>query len=135
MINATTTLFLLTSLGIKHFIVDFPLQTKYQWSNKGTYNHLGGILHAGLHGIGTIIAICTVLWLAGMLTGYLFLIISLLGLLDYVIHYHVDWAKMNINKKYNWAPNTHEEFWWLLGLDQLLHFLTYILLVAIVINL
>lgn len=40
-------------LFTKHFIIDFPLQTKYQWSNKGIYGHPGGILHAGLHGIGT----------------------------------------------------------------------------------
>ena len=57
----------------------------------------------------------------------------LVGLADAVLHYHIDWAKMNINKKMGWGPTTHEEFWWLTGLDQFLHALTYIGLVATVI--
>lgn len=128
MLETNTTLILLTMLGVKHFVVDFPLQNKFQWSNKGTYGHLGGILHAGLHGAGTCISIL-------LLFEFNYALIALLlGIADMITHYHIDWAKMNINKKYNWAPNTHEEFWWLLGLDQLLHFLTYILIVAVVIN-
>ena len=57
-----------------------------------------------------------------------------LALADGVIHYHVDWAKMNLNAKMGWGPNTHEQFWWLLGLDQFLHALTYIILVSTVIG-
>ena len=44
-------------LQMKHFAVDFLLQTRYQWENKGTYLHPGGLLHAGLHGLGTL-AVC-----------------------------------------------------------------------------
>lgn len=128
MTETNSALILLTLLGVKHFIVDFPLQNKFQWSNKGTYGHAGGILHAGLHGTGTY---CSMLLLFGFSSV---LLAFALGLIDMLIHYHVDWAKMNINKKYNWAPNTHEEFWWLLGFDQLLHFLTYVLIVAFVFN-
>ena len=104
---------------VKHFIVDFLLQTKYQWSNKGTYCHPGGILHSGLHGIGTYLCL---FWYAPIAAVYL-------AFADMVIHYHVDWAKMNLNAKMGWGPNTHEEFWWLLGLDQLLHYLTYVVIV------
>lgn len=114
-----TTLLILTLLVAKHFIVDFPLQPKYQWSNKGTYGHPGGILHAGLHGLGT--------WLCLLP----FSTIALpLAFADMLIHYHIDWAKMNINKHYGWGANTHEQFWWLLGLDQFLHYLTYIGIIA-----
>ena len=49
-----------------------------------------------------------------------------------VIHYHVDWLKMNINKKYGWKADQHPEFWVLLGLDQLAHYLTYVLLIWII---
>ena len=118
------TLWLILALFTKHLIVDFPLQVRYQWSNKGTYLHPGGLLHAGLHGIATFACFY---WYAPQSALYL-------AWIDAIIHYHVDWAKMNINKKYNWAPNTHEEFWWLLGLDQLLHFLTYIAIVAFIFN-
>ena len=54
------------------------------------------------------------------------------GAIDFAIHYHVDWAKMNLNAKLGWGPTTHEQFWWLLGLDQFLHALTYIMLVALI---
>jgi len=39
---------------------------------------------------------------------------------------------MNLNKKYGWKPDQHAQFWWLLGVDQFLHALTYIGLVAMV---
>jgi hypothetical protein len=116
-----TLFYLLIALQLKHFIVDFPLQTKYQWSNKGTYGHLGGVLHAALHGLGTF----TVLFLFIddlTLAWYI-------ALADMFIHYHIDWAKMNINKRLGWGPTTHPEFWVLLGLDQLLHQLTYIAMI------
>jgi hypothetical protein len=113
----------LTLLFVKHFIIDFPLQTKYQWSNKGTYGHPGGILHAGLHGVGTFIIVYFFsheLWIP-----------FFFATLDALFHYHIDWAKMNLNKKLGWGPTTHEQFWWLLGLDQLLHALTYITIAAL----
>jgi hypothetical protein len=117
----TETLILIALLFTKHFIVDFPLQNKFQWSNKGTYGHLGGVTHAVLHGAGTLIC---------------FSIVGVpaydLALLDALIHYHIDWAKMNLNARFGWKADTHEQFWWLLGLDQFLHALTYIGLVALV---
>lgn len=116
------TLWLILFLFTKHFIVDFPLQVRYQYSNKGTYGHPGGILHSFLHGLGT--WLCFV-WYAPGAAHYL-------AMIDYVAHYHIDWAKMNLNAKLGWGPNTHEQFWWLLGLDQFLHALTYIGLVALV---
>lgn len=115
-------LLLITFLLIKHFAVDFPLQTKFQWSNKGTYGHLGGVLHASLHGLGTYLVLC---WYAPVVGIYL-------AVMDALIHYHVDWAKMNINKRMQWGPATHEQFWWLLGADQFLHMLTYVLIVSMV---
>jgi len=116
------TLILIALLFTKHFWVDFPLQTKFQWSNKGTYGHVGGILHAAFHGMGTW---CCFAWYAPEAAIYL-------SFLDAVIHYNIDWAKMNLNAKMGWGPNTHEQFWWLLGLDQFLHAMTYVGLVALV---
>ena len=115
-------LWLVLALFTKHFIVDFPLQNKFQWSNKGTYLHPGGILHASLHGLTTMLCFW---WYAPMACIYL-------GFIDAFIHYHIDWAKMNINARMGWGPNTHEQFWWLLGLDQFLHAITYIGLIALV---
>lgn len=117
-----TVIILIGLLFIKHFIVDFPLQKPYQWQNKGTYGHPGGLLHAGLHGIGTFLCFLYVTPLA-----YAPLVaITYLAVFDAVVHYHVDWLKMNINALYGWRPDRHEAFWVALGVDQLAHALTYI---------
>jgi hypothetical protein len=55
-----------------------------------------------------------------------------LAAIDFFVHYHIDWAKMNINAKYGWKADSHPEFWYLLGLDQFLHAVTYIGLVYLV---
>jgi hypothetical protein len=115
-------LILILLLFSKHFLIDFPLQTKFQYSNKGTYGHPGGILHASLHGLGTYICI---FWFAPVAAIYL-------ALADMFVHYHIDCAKMNLNSKLGWSPTTHEQFWWLLGLDQYLHAVTYVVFVALI---
>jgi hypothetical protein len=122
--TATTVLLLLTLLFVKHFTIDFPLQKPYQWQNKGTYGHPGGLLHAMLHFGGTTVV---------LFFFVPFPLALLMGWLDGFIHYHVDWAKMNLNKTLGYGPTTHEEFWTLLGLDQLAHALTYIGIVFLVI--
>lgn len=116
------TLILITLLFTKHFIIDFPLQNKYQWSNKGTYGHPGGLLHAGLHAFGTLLVFYYVAPIAAVY----------LAVMDGIVHYHIDWAKMNLNARMGWGPNTHEQFWWLLGLDQFFHAVTYVGLVTLV---
>lgn len=115
--NTIALLFLL--LFTKHFIVDFLLQTPYQYLNKGKYGHLGGILHSWMHGVATVaimMIFTTPEWAV------------MLGLLDAIIHYHVDWAKVKINTQYALKPDNSEKFWWLLGFDQYLHSLTYLLI-------
>lgn len=110
-------------LGIKHFIVDFPLQAfPYQYENKGTYGHFGGILHSGLHTIATLLIL---LFFVSPQAAFN------LSLLEGLCHYHIDWAKMQLNKRMGWGPTTHEQFWMLLGFDQLLHFLTYVAIVKV----
>lgn len=100
---------------IKHFICDFLLQTPYQLQNKGRYGHLGGVLHAAIHGAGTF-AVCLLLALPGWL-----------GVVDAVAHYHIDWLKSQVNDKWHLSPtNRIVGFWWLFGLDQMLHYLTYV---------
>lgn len=108
-------------LILKHFIVDFPMQGPYMYKNKGTYGHPGGILHARYHAGGTLLILA--------LSSTSTVLCILAALFDGLVHYHVDWAKTNINSYMGWGPTTHEEFWYLLGADQLLHYLTYFLIV------
>lgn len=108
---------------LKHLVVDFFWQKPYQYLNKGTYGHPGGIVHAGLHGITTfliLIAVCASSWPT----------LLFLAFFDMATHYHIDWAKVQINKKKDWGPTTHEQFWWLLGADQTAHFLVYWLIIG-----
>jgi hypothetical protein len=114
---------LLVLLQLKHFICDFPLQGPYQYLNKGTYGHLGGVLHAFIHGIATFIILDI------FVDEYNSYLVPLLSLLEMVAHYHIDWAKMTINKYYGWKCDSSEKFWYLLGFDQLRHQLTYIAII------
>ena len=118
--TGATVLILFSALLFKHLVVDFPMQVPYHYKNKGTYGHMGGIQHAGLHGLFT------------MLVLHFFtapLMAALLGLLDMVAHYHIDWAKMNLNKRFNLKPDNSEIFWWLIGLDQFAHQATYVAII------
>ena len=121
--TANMVILILALLFVKHFVIDFLLQGPFQYKNKGTYLHPGGILHVFLHGIGTFVVFVFV-------APTLILALSL-ALIDFLLHYHIDWAKMNLNRKLGYGPTTHEQFWWLLGFDQLLHALTYLGLVFI----
>jgi hypothetical protein len=40
---------ILIYLQLKHFIVDFLYQPEYEWRNKGTFGHFGGIRHSLKH--------------------------------------------------------------------------------------
>lgn len=122
--NAVDIIVCLFALQVKHFVIDFLMQTKYQWSNKGKLGHPGGILHATLHGVGTWLVLMPLLPVSAI-------VVTLLALTDAVIHYFVDWAKVNINRVTGWTPTNSEKFWWLLGADQLIHQLTYLGLLCV----
>jgi hypothetical protein len=107
---------------IKHFVCDYVLQTTYQYSNKGTYGHLGGILHAGIHAFGSIPAILIFMpplpIIAAIVVG------------EFVVHYHIDWLKQAVDSRMYWTPKD-AQYWHVFGADQLLHQLTYVVILAV----
>lgn len=103
---------------VKHFIADFVLQTKYQYLNKGRFGHPGGILHAAIHSSATFLILQGFSDSVQLCTN--------LALVEFVIHYLIDFSKVNITKKFQLSPTNSDVFWMLTGLDQLLHQLTYI---------
>lgn len=115
---------LLTLLLVKHFIWDFWYQPPFMWQNKGTFGHLGGIVHSGIHAVTTFIILT--FWLENPFG------VLALSVFEFVVHYFTDYAKMNINKFKGWGATTHNEFWQLTGLDQLVHQLTYVAILAAV---
>lgn len=100
-------------LFIKHYIIDFVMQTDEMVKQKGTYGAKMGLWHSGQHAIAT------------MMVAILFFSIPsaiIIGLLDGIIHYHIDYIKM----RYGCRDVTKPQFWNQLGLDQLAHALTYL---------
>ena len=109
---------LLLLLQIKHLIVDWFWQTPVELQNKGHYLHKGGIHHAAKHAIGTLLCFLPfVTWYAAVGAASL----------DGIIHYHVDWSKAQLLPKSKWTP-VDPGYWWLIGVDQSVHQMTYIVL-------
>lgn len=106
-------------LQLKHFVADFMLQTDQMVMEKGTYGARFGIYHSAIQAFGTFLALAWIHPFLGVITA----------VFDFLVHYHVDWAKMNINRKYGYTPADHK-FWFWLGLDQLAHQLTYVIIVG-----
>ena len=112
----------LALLQVKHWYIDFVNQNNIEVASKGIYGDFHGIMHSLKHGLGTTL----VLWMVVGVQYIFFAIIS--GLIDFVIHYHVDWTKMNYGNRDITTP----AFWNHLGLDQMAHQLTYLALIYLI---
>ena len=107
----------LSLLLIKHWYVDFVNQTDQEVFGKGVYGNLTGMWHSGKHGIFTMLVFFNSIDPINCV---------IVGLLDFTLHYHIDWIKMNYGNR-----NIHsKQFWRDLGLDQVAHQLCYILYVV-----
>jgi len=105
---------LLVFLTIKHTVVDFFLQTNYQISNKRYYGSWGSVSHSLQHGIGTVLCVYAVTQNWGWAASA--------GLADAVLHYHIDYTKI----KFTPTDSHHPHYWRWFGVDQALHYLTYL---------
>jgi hypothetical protein len=111
---------LLALLFVKHWYIDFVNQSAEEVHGKGIYGNAHGLMHSIKHGVATTAIFCA-------FTGD-FTYSVIIGIIDFVLHYHIDWLKININKRYNYTVET-PQFWAWLGADQLAHSLTYLGLV------
>jgi len=112
-------------LMLKHAIADFYLQTPYQYLNKGTYGHPGGFMHSAIH-----VALTPLVYLV-LVPGSLLIALAI-ALGEFAVHYHVDWLKEQITHRNGWTAQDRG-FWYALGTDQLVHGLTYLLIVGILV--
>ena len=118
----TATVFILLALfGIKHFIADFLMQFSYMLREKGIYGAEGGLHHAGVHASWTFLILVPFIHRPSDLIA--------LSLVDFVLHYHIDYFKQQLNK--GLTPKDRN-FWIWLGLDQALHYLTYVGIISYV---
>lgn len=118
----TALLLVFLILEIKHFVCDYPLQRPYQLLNKGTYGHPGGMVHAGIHAVGTLFAFLAI---TPTIAVGLLIIAG-----EFIVHYHIDWAKQKYLER-SGASAADESFWLALGFDQFLHHLTYVAIAAV----
>jgi hypothetical protein len=115
-------LWLVTALLVKHFVCDYVLQFQYMLDEKGKLFTQGGVHHAMFHALGTYLVFS---WFTTPLDAYG------LAMLDGVIHYFVDYLKAQATHVYMLTP-AKKAYWVALGLDQLLHQLTYVGLIWLV---
>ena len=104
----------------KHFLFDFVFQTRFQLANKHIYGHPGGLLHAGLHILGTLPVFMLATPPASVGVAILF------G--EFVAHYHLDWAKEQLLRRTGWTSTT-SRYWAVFGGDQFAHGLMYLIMV------
>ena len=102
----------------KHAVADFFLQSETIYRQKGIYGAPVGLLHAFTH----ILLTAPVFFLFP--GGSAALAFGLLGA-EFLVHYHIDWAKEQIVRHYGWRF-ADRQYWGALGFDQLLHGLTYV---------
>jgi len=118
-----TTFILLFFFQIKHFLVDWVFQTEYQAKTKGIYFHIGGIMHSFQHALASFIILSFVDPSKGLI----------LATVDGILHYHIDWIKQNLSSLWKLTPSD-KRFWIFIGADQLLHQLTYLLMIYLLIQ-
>jgi hypothetical protein len=114
------TMLLLIALALfqaKHFLCDFVFQSLWQVNNKGIYGHVAGVVHAGLHILGSVPALLVLTQSPA--------VISALCLGEFVIHYHMDWGRAQIDTKFGLTEKM-QAYWVLFGADQFVHQLTYL---------
>ncbi|EDZ47302.1 DUF3307 domain-containing protein [Leisingera daeponensis] len=110
-------LLLLCALQVKHLFADFFLQTPKMLSGRCAYVHAGRAQHAGVHVIGSAIVF--------LLFGAPVTFILVLGALEWVVHFHIDFGKARFSERKKLNPQ-QAMFWQAMGSDQALHQLTYI---------
>lgn len=111
-------LFLLLLFQLKHYYADFVIQTYQQTVRKGIYRDVVGISHSLDHLWTSLVALLIFSIFYTVPAGVILVICILEGLL----HYHIDWAKVH----YGCKDLTKPVFWNQFGMDQLAHQLTYL---------
>ncbi|MEM9551263.1 MAG: DUF3307 domain-containing protein [Pseudomonadota bacterium] len=115
-------LFLLCLFQIKHMFADFFLQTPKMLSGRSAYVHMGRAQHAAVHGLGSALVFLVV----G--AGVVFVVLMFLA--EWVVHFHIDWAKARYSQLKSHTP-VQAGFWHAIGVDQAAHQLTYIAMAAV----
>jgi Protein of unknown function (DUF3307) len=124
--QAALVLWALLAFQTKHLLCDFVFQTKFQVVNKGFYGRMGGLLHAGCHALFTVPVLLILTRSPPLITA--------IALGEFVLHYHIDWLKARTERVRDWN-DTQNVYWAAFGIDQFLHQITYLGIVALLLRL
>jgi len=116
--------FLLVVFQMKHLVVDFFLQNAYmlaKFNVKGWFKPL--MAHTGMHGTATLVI--------ALLFGVDATTAIYIAMFDIIVHTVVDKLKVEFSRDYD--KNKDKEFWWWLGIDQMLHHLTHYTIILFII--
>lgn len=100
---------------LKHWLVDFYFQTNEMVKGKAIYGNKYGMVHSFQHGLMMFLVV-------GLFTD--FKLACMFAVVDAIIHYHIDWFRMN----YGSGDVKDKSFWMHFGLDQMAHQITYLIL-------
>ena len=124
--TTSTALLFLAVLLIGHTLADFtPLQSRGMLQAKARASFNGIVPHGLVHGL--MVGVITLLF------GFGYVLALVLLSIELFIHTFTDWAKAQLSVRYqSFADPTTQWYWTLLGIDQLCHTLTKVLIVCIV---
>ena len=114
----------LYGLFVKHAIADLAIQSFRTPGDKSNLRNPKGWLHAGDHAILTFLVVFLVTL---NLTNAI-----IIGVLDYVLHFLIDYFKTKIIRKYKWTTD-QKQYWIAQAIDQILHYSCYLGYVLILI--
>jgi Protein of unknown function (DUF3307) len=112
-------LLMLVAFQVKHVICDGPLQTLRMVKDKAVYGKPQGLLHGAIHAVGSFLVLAA--FGVSLPSAFAF------GVLDGIIHYHIDFSKENTVTRIGWGYSDGP-FWWSIITDQSLHHITYLFL-------
>lgn len=115
---------LLILFQLKHFIADFLLQNMYMVNGKQGYVNwvLPLFTHTSIHGFFT--------FLIAFIFTFNFILALVLALFDIIIHFSMD--RIKASPYYLDYEITDKKFWWMIGLDQMIHHLTHYSIIFII---
>jgi hypothetical protein len=114
--TVTVTIAMLVWFQVKHYVADYLLQPGWVLGGKGDMRKIGGYVHAGVHAIASVPAY--------LIAGLGAVEIVLFVVVEFVIHYFIDFAKAALSSRSTAGPTTWS-YWAMHGADQFVHQLTY----------
>ncbi len=111
-------------LVIKHALADLVLQSRLTSGDKSNLKSPKGYIHAADHSLLTFVV---TIFFTGLLNAIL------IALLDFVLHFIIDYIKTRCVRHFNVQTNS-STFWIVQGVDQIAHYSCYFLYVLLLTN-